>query len=87
MGKYGSGVYVGGGVDGAYVHIRDHDPALRQRTTGWAWGANAQLGGVWYFTEHFALDIFGKYTFLKYNHHGKAFLSGVSVGGGFGYSF
>jgi hypothetical protein len=86
-GKYGSGVYLGVGADGAYVHIHDHDPALRARITGWAWGANGQLGGVWYFTKHFVLDIFGKYTFLKYTKHGKAFLSGASVGGGLGYSF
>jgi hypothetical protein len=85
--KYGSGIYIGGGADGAYIHIHDYDPALRARTDGWAWGANAQLGFVWYFTKHLVLDLFGKYTFLRYPHHGKAYLSGVSVGGGFGYSF
>jgi hypothetical protein len=80
--------YVGVGGVGTYMHIHDGDPYLKKVTATWGGGGNVQLGGMYYLTECFLIDIFGQYTANYVPTNGKTVnLSGLSVGGGLGWTF
>lgn len=80
--------YAGLGGVGTYMQIHDHDPFISQHIDRWGGGGNAQLGGIWYVTEHFLIDLFAQYTFNYVpTKHQTANLSGLSLGGGIGWTF
>lgn len=80
--------YVGVGGVGTYMQIHNHSPLLRQHIDKFGGGGNAQLGGIWYITKHFLIDIFGQYTYNYIPRGGNTRnLSGVSVGGSLGWTF
>lgn len=80
--------YAGLGAVGTYMQIHDHDPFIKEHFRNFGGGANFQLGGIWYLTENFLIDLFTQYTF-NYVPTSKetANLSGVSLGGSVGWSF
>lgn len=84
--------YVGVGGVATYVQIQDHDPGYETHINRLGGGGNTQLGGIWYITKHFLVDIFAQYTFNYIPTSDEtcgdtANLSGLSLGGGIGWTF
>lgn len=67
--------YLGAGAVGTYVHAKSHR---------WGFGGNWKTGWICYMNRHFTIDVFSEYTYTKVHHLN---ISGLSVGGGIGYSF
>lgn len=80
--------YAGAGGVGTYMQIHDNDPFVKEHFKNVGGGANFQLGGIWYLTEHFLIDLFAQYT-VNYvpTSRKTANLSGTSLGGAIGWTF
>jgi predicted HicB family RNase H-like nuclease len=88
-------LYAGLGGLGTYFHTRDQSPHVIQSMSKWAAGGIGKLGLFIRPTQGFFIDIFGDYSYMKFDFHGgskKVVLhnvdfSGWSVGGGIGWTF
>lgn len=88
-------LYIGGGVQRTYMHIKDSSPYVIHHISKWGFGSLAKIGAIVKLGDHFFADFFTSYTYTKidfhYTDHGKvtrhnANLSGWAFGLGFGYS-
>lgn len=89
-------LYIGAGVLGTYVHMRDHSPFVIQSISKWGVGGIAKVGVICNLPKHFFADLFTNYTYTKIDFHGTdheggarqdANISGCSFGAGIGYRF
>lgn len=89
-------LYLGAGVLGTYVHMKDHSPYVIHHISKWGVGGIAKAGAIFNFGENFFADLFTSYTYTEIGFHrtddGKvtrnnAHLSGWAFGLGIGYRF
>lgn len=88
--------YLGVGVLGTYVHIKDDSPYVIHTSAKWGVGGIGKFGIFFNFAKHFFVDIFTNYYYTKIDFHNTrhqkiirhdADLSGFSFGGGLGFRF
>jgi hypothetical protein len=87
--------YAGIGGLGAYLHTHDHSPFVIKSTSKWTPGGIIKIGAFIRPTECFFIDLFGDYSYMKFNFHGGSKkvvrhdvdFSGWSFGSGIGWLF
>ncbi len=89
-------LYIGAGVLGTYLHMRDHSPFVIPSSSKWGVGGIAKVGAICKIGEHFFIDLFTNYTYTKIDFDNadqeivirqNANLSNCSFGAGMGYRF
>jgi hypothetical protein len=86
--------YLGAGVLGTYLQMKDHSPYVIRNISKWGPGAIAKTGAIIKFSENIFADLFTSYTHAEMDFHGTdhgkvtrhhANLSGLTFGIGIVY--
>lgn len=89
-------LWLGGGVLGTYVNVKDHNPNVISSISKWGVGGIVKAGAIINCTKYLFVDLFTDYSFMQIPFHDtrkgtviphKADLSGWSFGGSIGYRF
>ena len=89
-------LYLGAGVLGTYVHMKDSSHYVVHEHSKWGVGGIIKGGAILNVNKHFFVDLFTDYSFMNVNFHNthngtvarhNADLSGWSIGTGIGYRF
>ena len=89
-------LWLGGGILGTYVNVKDHNPNVISSISKWGVGGIVKAGAIINCTKYFFLDLFTDYSFMQIPFHDtrkgtviphKADLSGWSFGGSIGFRF
>ncbi len=87
--------YLGGGMVVGYANVHDDSPFVDKKLSGWGIGGIFKAGCITELSSCLFLDFFVDYTYFKKNfsNHNRFIIeetgnmSGISIGGGFGYRF
>lgn len=88
--------FLGAGAIAGYLHIHDHSPFVIQKVVKWGAGGIVKANALYNVSNHFFLDFFTDYSFLKIDFHKTnhgtvirhhADLSGWSISAGLGVRF
>ena len=91
-----SDIYLGAGVLGTYLHMKDRSPYVIRSLSKWGAGGIFKAGVLFNFKEHYFVDLFSNYTIMNIDFHNTdhnrvirhtAHLSGWTVGLGIGYRY
>lgn len=89
-------LYLGAGVLGTYVHMKDDSPFVIHNISKWGLGGVAKAGAIFQLRENIFADLFTSYTYTKIDFHytdhervnrQNANLGGWAFGIGIGYRF
>jgi hypothetical protein len=87
-------IYLGGGILGTYMYIKDGDPFVVHTTAKWGVGAIAKTGAIFNINKHLLIDLFTSYSYTKIGIDHRpgvithdADLSGLAFGCAIGYRF
>ena len=88
-------LYAGIGGLGTYFHTKDQSHFVISSTSKWAAGGIAKVGIFIHPAKSFFIDLFGDYSYMKFDFHNgnkkvvrhNVDFSGWSVGGGLGWLF
>lgn len=87
-------LYLGAGILGTYMHIKDYDPFVVRTTAKWGVGGIAKSGAIFNLGHNLFIDVFTNYSYTKIDIDNRpgvithdADLSGFSFGAAICYRF
>ena len=80
-------LYLGLGINGAFVHVHNHSPYVKRNVHKNGVGGIAKLGCYFEPIDHLFLEVFTDYLYQSIRFENSAQIGGFKTGGGIGFCF